>query len=114
MGPGTVICAGCLITTDIRIGAHVHINIGSTVGHDAVLHDFATVNPGVSLSGNVTLHEGVEMGTGSVVIPHCEIGSWSTIGAGAVVARSLLANITAVGAPAKAIRERPAGWHEAV
>ena len=112
IGEGSVICAGSLITTDIEIGQHVHVNIGATVGHDAVLHDFVTLNPNVSVSGNVTLHKGVEVGTGSVLIPEAHVGDWSVIGAGSVVTKPLPSNTTAVGAPARAIGTRNNGWHE--
>ena len=110
-GPGSVVCAGSQITTDISIGAHVHVNIGCTIGHDSRLGDFVTLNPGVNLSGNVVLGTGVEVGTGCAIIPHADIGEWSVVGAGSVVTRSLDPNVTAVGAPARAIKSRPAGWH---
>jgi acetyltransferase-like isoleucine patch superfamily enzyme len=112
LGSGTIVCAGTLITTDIRIGAHVHVNIGATIGHDSVLDDYVTVNPGVHLSGNVTVREGVELGTGSVVVPKCEIGAWAIVGAGSVVTKPIPADTTAVGAPAKVIKERSAGWQD--
>jgi acetyltransferase-like isoleucine patch superfamily enzyme len=107
------VCAGCQITTDIDVGAHAHVNIGCTIGHDSTLCDFVTLNPGVNVSGNVKLAEGVEVGTGSLMIPHADVGAWSVVGAGSVVTRALPANVTAVGAPAKAIKSRPDGWHEA-
>lgn len=110
IGCGSVICAGTLITTDINIGEHVHINIGSTIGHNAVLCDFVTVNPGVNISGNVTLRQGVEVGTGSVIIPHVHVGSWSIIGAGSTVIKPLDDNVTAVGTPARVIKIRTSGW----
>lgn len=110
LGAGTVICAGCQVTTDIRIGRHVHVNIGSTVGHDAVLGDFVTINPGVSISGNVNVGEGSEIGTGSVLIPHADVGEWSIVGAGAVVTKPLPADVTAVGAPARVVKSRQPGW----
>jgi len=109
---GSVICAGAMITTDIDIGKHVHINIGSTIGHDAILRDFVTLNPGVNVSGNVTLHQGAEVGTGSVIIPHAHIGSWSIIGAGSTVTKPLDENVTAVGTPARVIKVRSSGWHK--
>ena len=111
IGPGSVICAGALLTTDIRIGAHVHVNIGATIGHDAFLDDFVTLNPSVNLSGRVKLGRGVEVGTGSVLIPAVEVGAWSVIGAGSVVLNSLDENLTAVGVPARVIRRRDIGWH---
>lgn len=114
LGEGTIICAGCLITTDIRIGNHVHVNIGATVGHDAQLCDFTTLNPSVNVSGNVTLSEGAEIGTGSIIIPNAHIGNWCIVGAGSVITKPAPANATLVGAPAKVIKTRPAGWHEAI
>jgi sugar O-acyltransferase (sialic acid O-acetyltransferase NeuD family) len=110
IGPGSVVCAGALLTTDIRLGRHVHVNIGSTIGHDAVLDDFATLNPSVNVSGNVRIMTGGEIGTGSVVIPRCTVGAWAIVGAGAVVTSTLAANVTAVGAPARVIKERADGW----
>jgi sugar O-acyltransferase (sialic acid O-acetyltransferase NeuD family) len=112
IGCGSVVCAGALITTDIKIAQHVHVNIGSTVGHDAQLGNFVTLNPSVNISGKVTLHTGTEVGTGSVVIPACTIGEWSIIGAGSVVTKSIKENCTAVGAPARIIKERTSGWQE--
>lgn len=112
LGAGTVICAGTLITTDVRIGGHVHVNLSATIGHDAVLDDYVTVNPGVHISGNVTVREGVELGTGSVIVPKCEIGAWCIVGAGSVVTKPIPADTTAVGAPARVIKERLPGWHD--
>ncbi len=40
VGPGTVVCAGARITNNVRIGRHVHVNLNSTIGHDAVLRDY--------------------------------------------------------------------------
>jgi sugar O-acyltransferase (sialic acid O-acetyltransferase NeuD family) len=114
IGEGSILCAGALITTDIRIGRHVHVNIGATIGHDAVLGDFVTLNPSVNVSGNVKLEEGVEVGTSSVLIPGSVVGCWSIIGAGSIVTKSLPRDVTAVGAPAKAIKERALGWHESL
>ena len=112
IGTGSTICAGTMITTDIRLGAHTIANLDCTIGHDAVLHDFVTLAPSVNISGNVVIGAGCDMGTGAVVIQGIEIGEWSVVGAGAVVVKPLPANITAVGMPATPIKERPAGWHE--
>ena len=101
---GSVICAGALITTDIHIGKHVHINIGCTIGHDAVLHDYVTLNPSVNVSGNVEIGVCAEVGTKSVLIPFADVGESSVIGAGAVVIKPIPANATAVGIPAKVIK----------
>lgn len=113
VGPGTIVCAGCAVTTDIKLGKHVILNLNVTVGHDAILEDFVTVAPSVNISGNVTVGEGTDVGTGSATVQGVEIGAWSIVGAGAVIARDVPPNVTAVGVPAKVIKERPAGWQEA-
>ena len=109
LGEGTIVCAGALLTTDIRIGAHVHLNIGSTVGHDTRIGDFSTISPGVNISGKVTLGQRVEIGSAASVIPGVDIGDDVTIGAGAAVVKSIPAGCTAVGVPAKVIRQPSGG-----
>lgn len=113
VGEGSILCAGSLITTDIKIGRHVHVNIGSTIGHDAILDDFVTLNPSVNVSGNAKLKEGAEVGTSSVILPGISVGHWSIVGAGSVVTKEVPSNVTAVGAPAKPIKERVQGWQDA-
>ena len=110
MGEGIVITAGCILTCNIKIGNHVHLNLATTVGHDVVMGDFATTAPGVHISGNVNIGEGTYFGTGAVTVEKLTIGEWTIIGAGAVVANHLPANVTAVGVPARAIKVREAGW----
>lgn len=111
LSKGVIICAGTLITTDIKIGDHVHVNIGCTIGHDAVIQDFVTLNPSVNVSGNVNVGVGVEVGTRSVLIPYAHVEEWSVLGAGTIVTKPLPANVTAVGSPAKVIKTRMSGWH---
>ena len=111
LGEGVVITAGSVLTNQIRLGNHVQVNLDCTVGHDAILEDFVTLAPGVHISGNVTLREGAYVGTGCNVIEDIEIGKWSTIGAGSAVVRDVPANATAVGVPARVIKEREQGWH---
>lgn len=101
LGDGTVVCAQAVLTSNIRVGRHVHVNLGTTIGHDCVIGDYVTLAPGVHISGNVVIHDGVEFGSGSVVIPGVEIGEGSIIGAGAVVTKNIPANVTAVGMPAR-------------
>ena len=46
------------------------------------------------------------MGGGATVIQGIEIGEWTVLGAGSVVNRDVPPNVTAVGMPAKPIKER--------
>ncbi|MBK8418011.1 acetyltransferase [Candidatus Villigracilis saccharophilus] len=111
MGVGIVITAGCILTCNITIKDHVHLNLDTTIGHDVVMEKFATTAPGVHISGQVDIGEGTYFGTGAVVVDKIKVGEWTIVGAGAVVAKSLPANVTAVGVPAKVIKIRQPGWH---
>ena len=106
IGIGTIICAGNILTTNITIGRHVHINLDCTIGHDVVLDDFTTIAPGVHISGWVHCGKRVYIGTGAVIVNGTEehpikIGNDVTIGAGACVTKSVMTGTTVVGIPAK-------------
>lgn len=104
LGEGVIICAGALITTDIHISAHCHVNIGTSIGHDARLGAYCTLSPGVNVSGRVTLQDEVEIGSSACLIPGVTVGARSVIGAGAAVVRDIGPDSLAVGVPARVIR----------
>ena len=104
IGEGTIICAHTIITVNIEIGSHVIINLDCTVGHDAVLQDFATLYPSVNISGITNIGHAVELGTGMQIIQGKTVGDYSIVGAGAVVVKDIPAKCTAVGSPAKPIK----------
>lgn len=106
IGDGTIICAGCILTVNIKIGNHVILNLDSTVGHDAVIGDYSTILPSVNISGHVIVSEEVSIGTGSKVIQDLTIGRNTIIGAGAIVTKDIPQNVVAVGIPAKPIKTR--------
>jgi sugar O-acyltransferase (sialic acid O-acetyltransferase NeuD family) len=106
VGPGCIVCRGATPTVNVRLGRHVIVNLHATLGHEAVVGDFATLHPGVHVSGAARLAAGVTMGTGAVVLPGVAVGHGATVGAGAVVTRDLEAGVTAVGVPARPLRDR--------
>ena len=103
LGEGSVITAGCVLTTGINVGRHVLINLNSTIGHDCSIGDGSCIMPGVNVSGTVQIGKNVLIGTGASILNNLSIGDNSKIGAGAVVLNSIRANCTAVGIPAKVI-----------
>lgn len=111
IGVGAVVSAGCILTNRITIGNHVQINIACTITHNGEIGDFTTLSPGVRLSGNVSVGEGSFLGTGVCVIEKRQIGGWSVVGAGSTVISDIPANSTAVGVPARVIKDREDGWH---
>lgn len=101
-GRGTIITAGCILTTSIVLGEFVIINLASTVGHDVSLGSFCTVMPGCSISGNVSLVEGTLVGTGARILQNLSVAKDSQIGAGAVVTKSFEEpGVVLTGVPAK-------------
>jgi sugar O-acyltransferase (sialic acid O-acetyltransferase NeuD family) len=106
VGEGSVVCALACLTTNVRLGRHLQINLGCTVGHDAVLEDYVTLFPGASISGNVTLGEGTSVGTRAAVLPGINVGAGASLGAGAVVVGSVLSGMTVVGVPARPVTPR--------
>lgn len=103
---GTIIAGGSVVTVNIKIGKHNIINMACTIGHDAVTEDFVSLYPSVSLSGNCLVKEETELGTGARVIQGKTIGKHSIVGAGAVVIRDIPDYSTAVGCPARVIKNR--------
>ena len=104
MGEGNIICAGNILTVNIKISDFCIINLDCTVGHDAILEPFTTVYPSVNISGNVKVERGVEIGTGTQIIQGKTIGTRTIIGAGAVVVKDIPKDCTAVGNPCKPIK----------
>ncbi|MCI2227553.1 acetyltransferase [Polaribacter sp. MSW13] len=104
IGQGSIICAGCIITCNIKLKEFITLNLSCTVGHDTIIEDFCSFMPTVNISGEVVIEKGVYIGTGAKVINQLKIGENTIVGAGAVVAKSLPANCTAVGIPAKPIK----------
>ena len=104
IGKGTIICEGTIITCNITIGKFVIFNLSCTVGHDTTIHDYSAFMPAVNISGEVEIGENVYVGTGAKIINQLKIEENTIVGAGAVVSKSLPANCTAVGIPAKPIK----------
>lgn len=104
IGAGTIICAQTVLTVNISIGDHVIINLNCTIGHDAVISDYATLYPSVNVSGATCIGHAAELGTGMQIIQGKRIGDYSVVGAGAVVVDDIPDKCTAVGSPARSIQ----------
>ncbi|AMM50341.1 hypothetical protein TH61_02920 [Rufibacter sp. DG15C] len=105
IGEGSIICQNCILTTNVHLGKHVLLNLACTIGHDAVIGDCGSLMPQVAVSGGVNLGKGVYMGTNSAILQYKTMGAFTTIGAGAVVTQDLPDHCTAVGVPARIIKQ---------
>jgi sugar O-acyltransferase (sialic acid O-acetyltransferase NeuD family) len=103
IGKGSIICAGCILTTNIKIGDHAHLNLHTTVGHDCRIGDYFTTAPGAKISGNCNILDCVYVGTNASVKQKISIHSFSTVGMNAAVVKNIEESGTYVGVPAKKI-----------
>lgn len=104
LGQGAIICANSVLTPNIKIGDFLIINLSCTVGHDVIIEDYVTLLPSVNISGNSIIQKCADLGTQVIVIPEKTVGSYSIIGAGAVITKDIPEYCTAVGMPAKPIK----------
>jgi len=105
IGEGSIVCAGCIITTNVSIGKHTHLNLQTTIGHDCRIGDFFTTAPGVKISGNCKIHDCVYIGTNASIKEKISIHSLSTIGMNAGVVKNICEPGVYVGTPAKLINK---------
>jgi sugar O-acyltransferase (sialic acid O-acetyltransferase NeuD family) len=101
LGAGTIVCAGTIVTTNVRTGRHTHVNVGTTISHDVTLGDYVTLSPGVHLAGHVTVGSECLLGIGASVIPGKTVGAGATVGAQAAVVTDVADGTTVVGVPAR-------------
>jgi len=105
-GEGCIICAGCVITTNVNIGRHAQLNLNTTIGHDCSIGDYFTTAPGVNLSGNCNIGNQVYLGTNCSVRQRVCITDNVIIGLNAGVVNNINYPGTYVGLPAKLINKR--------
>ena len=103
---GSTILANAVIHTLARIGTGCIINTGAIVEHDCVVKDFVNMSPNCAMAGHCSVESRAFLGIGSTLSPAVTIGEDAVIGAGAVVLTDIPAHATAVGVPAKIIKQR--------
>jgi sugar O-acyltransferase (sialic acid O-acetyltransferase NeuD family) len=104
IGEGSIICAGTIITTNVKIGKHSHLNLITTIGHDCVIGDYFTTAPGVQISGNLTIGNRVYFGTRACVKQKIKICDDVTVGMNAGVVKDITESGVYIGTPAKRIK----------
>lgn len=105
LGEGCVVFPGAVLTSDLVLGRHVHVNTAASVSHDCRLADFATLAPRVCCCGGVVIGRCADIGAGAVLIPRVSVGDDAIVGAGATVIRDVPPATTAVGVPARPLEK---------
>ena len=104
IGEGSVICAGSILTTNIKIGKHSQLDRNTNIGHDCIIGDFFRTSPGSIISGNCNIGKHVYFGTNSSVREKIKICDNVTIGLNSGVVKDIKDEGIYVGTPAKKIK----------
>ena len=119
IGAFVEIQAGVVIGNRVRVQSHTFICDGVSIGNDVFIgHGVMFTNDRRPKASNADLsrvlktdwimektiiHDWVSIGSGAVLLPGIEVGIGAVIGAGAVVTKSVPANATVIGNPARTL-----------
>lgn len=103
-GKGCIICAGSIITSQIKIGDFAQLNLGTTIGHDCNIGNYFTTAPSVNISGICNIGNHVYFGTGAATRQGIDICDNVVIGMGAMVIKNIKEKGIYAGIPAKRIK----------
>lgn len=101
LGTGIIVCRNAVVTVNVSLGDHVHLNLAALCGHDAVIGEGSTLSANCVVMGNGVLGKGVFFGTSASVMEHVCVGEFAVLGAGSVAFRNVPAGQTWLGVPAK-------------
>lgn len=101
VSPGSVVCAGALLSTFVDLEPHSHINPGAVIGHDTSIGAFTTVNPRATISGACVIEQSTQVGANSTILQGLTVGQGATIGAGSVITKNVPAGAVAKGVPGR-------------
>ena len=110
---------GVVVGDRTRVQSHTFICEGVSIGNDVFIgHGVVFTNDRHPKASNIDLsrvtkddwilektiiHDRVSIGSGAVLLPGIEVGIGAVIGAGAVVTKSVPANATVIGNPARTL-----------
>lgn len=109
IGDGTVVMAGAVVNPCCVVGRSCIVNTRSSLDHDSVMGDFASLAPGVTVGGNCRIGSYAAIGIGAAVKHGVSIGDHSVVGGASMVMTDVPPFCVAYGSPARKMRERHPG-----
>jgi acetyltransferase-like isoleucine patch superfamily enzyme len=127
IGGDCIIGRDVFIDTDVEIGDRTKIQNGALIYHGVTVADAVFIGPGAILTNDrypraitadgdlargddwellpIRIEHGASIGAGAVVVAGCDVGAFATVGAGAIVTRTVPGHALVAGNPARRI-----GW----
>lgn len=109
METGICIMAGAIVQPGCRIEKQVILNTNSSVDHDSLISEFASLAPSSATAGNVRIGERTAVCMGAMILNGVIVGNNTIIGSGSIVTTDQGDNIVAYGVPCKEVRKREEG-----
>lgn len=101
-GRGVVMYPGAMLGPNCRVGDFATI-LGTGIGHDAVVGDYATVSSYCGINGHVEVGRGAYVASHACIHPSLRIGDGAFVGMGSVVIRNVRPGERVFGNPAKRV-----------
>jgi UDP-2-acetamido-3-amino-2,3-dideoxy-glucuronate N-acetyltransferase len=119
IGDGSTIGSNAFVDEGVRIGSRVEIQTNVSVYRGVTIEDDVLVGTSAEFTNDLypravsdswqivptVIHRGATIGANATIVCGNDIGSWATVGAGAVVAEPVLEHELVVGNPASRL-----GW----
>lgn len=101
MGFGNVVLAHASIQHGVRLGSFNIVNSHVCIEHDTVIADGSFLSASATLGAHLQLGTGVFVGLNATVRENLSIGDYAFVGLGSAVVKSVDANTTVYGVPAR-------------
>lgn len=89
------------IDKQTMVGNNVYMLRGSHLGHDVEVKSKVTISCNVMVGGHATIRDGANIGLGTLIHQHIEIGAFTMIGMGSIVTKNVENFILGYGNPFK-------------